>query len=314
MPAQACANGLLLPPIPPELTNLSDLERHVIALRIPFMSIFCMVWYGSQYKIRGGCTNVAASLDQIVSILPRMSSEIQFHPMKLKKRMIYKSNYMYNFIRKDVVIAAIKWLKENNKLYEEVEVNDEWADEWLNSEFSSFLNNDEIENDNENDPDAELEHGTLEQENNEEKNTSINANNLRDHRELMEDCTATENSLLLTGRPRANVLQLENLENEIYTCAPGENNTPRYMLLDDKFEVLAFPDMFPYGKGGYSTSGVWKTKLTLRRYFQQRLFNVDGRFANNIEYLFSAQYATEIKQIQADSNIALQLKQSMVQL
>ena len=205
--------------------------------------------------------------------------------------MIYKSNYIYKFICKDVVIAAIKWLRENNKLYEEVEVNYEWADEWLNSEFSSFLNNDEIENDNENDPDAELEHSTLEQENNEEENTSINANNIRDHRELMEDCTATENSLLLTGRPTANVLQLENLENEIYTCAPGENNTPHYMLLDDKFKVLAFPDMFLYGKGGYST--------------KQCLFNVDGCFANNIEYLFSAQYATEIKQIQADSNIAL---------
>ena len=38
---------------------------------------------------------------------------------------------MYNFIHKDVVIAAIKWLKENNKLYEEVEFNNEWADEWL---------------------------------------------------------------------------------------------------------------------------------------------------------------------------------------
>ena len=114
-----------------------------------------------------------------------------------------------------------------------------------------------------------------------------------------------ENSHLLTGRHTANVLQLENLENEIYTCAPSENNTPHYMLLDDKFEVLAFPDMFPHGTGGYSTSGICKTKLTLRKYFQQCLFNVDGRFANNIEYLFAAQYATEIKQIQADSNIAL---------
>ena len=310
MPPQACANGLLLPPIPPELRNLSDLERRVIALRIPFMSIFCMVRYGSQYKIRGGCTNVPASLDQIVTMLPRMSSEVQFHPMKLKRRMIYKSNYMYNFIHKDVVIAAIKWLKENNKLYEEVEFNSEWADEWLNSEFSSFLNNDEnqVENDNQNDSDVELENSTSDHENNEEENTHIMTNDTREHRELMEDCTATDNSHLLTGRPTANVLQLENLENEIYTCAPGENNTPRYMLLDDKFEVLAFPDMFPYGTGGYSTSGIRKTKLTLRRYFQQCLFNVDGRFANNIEYLFAAQYATEIKQIQADSNIALRLK------
>ena len=62
---------------------------------------------------------------------------------------------MYNFIRKDVVVAAIKWLKESNKLYEEVELNNEWADEWLNSEFSSFLNNDEnqVENENQNDSD-----------------------------------------------------------------------------------------------------------------------------------------------------------------
>ena len=84
MPAQACANGLLLSPIPPELMNLTDLERRIIALRIPFMVIFCMVWYGSQYKIHGGCTNVPSSLDQIVEMLPRMSSEVQFHPMKLK--------------------------------------------------------------------------------------------------------------------------------------------------------------------------------------------------------------------------------------
>ena len=120
------------------------------------------------------------------------------------------------------------------------------------------INNDEnqVENENQNDSDAELEHSTLDQENNEQENTPIITNDIREHRELMEDCSATENSHLLTGRPTANVLQLENLENEIYTCAPGENNTPRFLLLDDKFEVLAFPDMFPYGTGGYSTSGI----------------------------------------------------------
>ena len=113
MPAQACANGLLLSPMPPDLMNLTDLERRIIALRIPFTVIFCMVQYGSQYKICSGCTNVPSSLDQIVEMLPRMSSEVQlhiqvvkmnlfnevqFHPMKLKKKMSYKSSYMYNFI------------------------------------------------------------------------------------------------------------------------------------------------------------------------------------------------------------------------
>ena len=87
MPVQACANGLRLPPIPPALVNLSDLEHRIIALWIPCMVIFCMVHYGSQYKIPGRCTNVPASLDKIVNMLPRMSNEVQLHPMKLKQKM-----------------------------------------------------------------------------------------------------------------------------------------------------------------------------------------------------------------------------------
>ena len=67
------------------------------------------------------------------------------------------------------------------------------------------------------------------------------------------------------------------------------------MLMDDEFEVLAFPDMFPYGTRDYCTAGTWNTKLSLRKYFQQWLPNVDGCFANNIEYLFCAPYATDIK-------------------
>ena len=48
----------------------------------------------------------------------------------------------------------------------------------------------------------------------------------------------------VTGRPTANALQFENLENEIYTCAPGENNTPCYMLMDDKLKFWLFQTCF----------------------------------------------------------------------
>ena len=51
MPAQACANGLLLSPVPPELQNLTNLECRLIALHIPFMVIFCMLHYGNHYKV-----------------------------------------------------------------------------------------------------------------------------------------------------------------------------------------------------------------------------------------------------------------------
>ena len=316
MPAQACANGLELSPVPPELQNLSDLEWKLIALRIPFMVIFCMLRYGSQYKARGGCTNVPTTLKQIVNLLPRMSSEVQYHPMKLKKKMVYKSHFMYSFIRKDIVIAAIKWLKQNNKLYSEVEINDNWADEWLNSELSSFMNencqdsetHDEISNPGQKEHiEGELTNQVSVQCEGEASPEQCE-DSVIEECEFKEDCVAVEKALATTGNPTPNMLQLEQLDNEIYTCAPGENNVPQYILLDDHFEVLAYPDMFPYGRGGYNTSDKRTTKLSLRKYYQQRLLNVDGQFANNIEYLFCAQYATEIKQIRDSAQIAVWLK------
>ena len=99
------------------------------------------------------------------------------------------------------------------------------------------------------------------------------------------------------------VVQIENLENWVYQCAPGENNMPKYILLDEDFEVLAFPDFFPCGEGGYYSE--WSTKLPIWKYYQQHLLNVDICFAQNMEYLFCAQYISDIKQIQGDTYLAI---------
>ena len=48
-------------------------------------------------------------------------------------------------------------------------------------------------------------------------------------------------------------------------------------------------------------------KLGIRKYFQQRLLNVDGWFAQNMEYIFCAQYVLDIKQIHSDANMAIHL-------
>ena len=47
--------------------------------------------YGGHYKVNGPPVNVPATLDQIIEILPRMPSELQLHPMKLKSKLEYKS-------------------------------------------------------------------------------------------------------------------------------------------------------------------------------------------------------------------------------
>ena len=43
----------------------------------------------------------------------------------------------------------------------------------------------------------------------------------------------------------------------------------------------------------------------IRKYFQQHLLNVDIHFAQNMEYLFCAQYISDIEQIQGDTNRAI---------
>ena len=54
----------------------------------------------------------------------------------------------------------------------------------------------------------------------------------------------------------------------MYQYAPGENNIPKYILLDNDFAVLAFPDLLLYGGGGYHGTNR-KGKLLIRKYFQE---------------------------------------------
>ena len=64
------------------------------------------------------------------------------------------------------------------------------------------------------------------------------------HDELQEEQAAPDHKQELTGDALPSVVQIENLENRVYQCAPGENNIPKDILLDEDFEVLAFSDFF----------------------------------------------------------------------
>ena len=126
--------------------------------------------------------------------------------------------------------------------------------------------------------------------------------------ELAEEQIAINHRQELTGDPLPSVVQFENLENQMYQCASRENNIPKYILLDNDFEVLAFPDLFPYCSGGYHSANR-KLSCQKRKYFQQHLLNVDSRFAQYIEYLFCAQYIADIKQIESDTTLVIMLSQ-----
>ena len=100
-------------------------------------------------------------------------------------------------------------------------------------------------------------------------------------------------------------MQIEDLDEVAFSIAPGEDSVPKYILTDEDFERLAFPDLFPLGSGDFDINLVRESELNLRRYVNQRLLNKDARFSQNMEYIFAFQYATEIKQLKSDMQMAL---------
>ena len=71
-------------------------------------------------------------------------------------------------------------------------------------------------------------------------------------------------------------------------------------MTDPNFEAMVNPDKFCCGTSTFNTERL--RKLTYRKYFNQRLLDVDGRFAHDLDYLFVAQYIVEAKQVLDDGN------------
>ena len=80
------------------------------------------------------------------------------------------------------------------------------------------------------------------------------------------------------------------------SVAPGENEIPRNVLLDDNWDVRAFPALHNYN-GSNGKDQERDVKLTPQRYFIQRLLNKEKRFAETPTYMYSAVAYLEEKRI-----------------
>ena len=121
MPAQAKANNLGLEDIPPVLLELNSMETRLVSMRIAFMKMVALPC-GRQRAIHGPAVNVPTDLHPVCNLLPRLPSQAQVVPMKLKRKLCYKGHYMYDYVRPAKVLAALEWLKENNPLYRDVTI------------------------------------------------------------------------------------------------------------------------------------------------------------------------------------------------
>ena len=91
LPVQTKANGMDLDAQPPELSCFTALEQKLISLCVPFMKMVALPC-GKQRCIHGPAVNVPSKVDRVCTMLPRLPSECELVPLKLKRKLSYKAD------------------------------------------------------------------------------------------------------------------------------------------------------------------------------------------------------------------------------
>ena len=323
VPAQSKANRMALDEIPDELKHLNNLKLHIICKRILFMKLVKLP-RGKQKGIKGAAVNVPADLGPACNLLPRLPPDAHIVSLKLKRKLEYKQAYLHDTIRPEKVITALHYLKSNNPLYADIEINEDWIRGWQDADNDLYNGVFVSEDDNGISVDSDKQGCSTQKQmpdincgntqlnrineshcDNSDSDTDQAKENNSNEIEK-EDLIALEENCKLRDLPYDTCLQNELPEeaNQVFSIAPGEGNKLIPLLTDTLFEELANPDKFPYGSGGFADIER-DTKLTLRKYVNARLLDQDGHFARDIEYIFARQYAVEHKQVRDSISIAL---------
>nr|XP_034317094.1 uncharacterized protein LOC117686352 [Crassostrea gigas] len=260
IPAESAANKMALEDIPKEFEELNSLEKHLIAIHIPFMKIMALP-HGGQQNIHGPVVCVPSDLKKVTS-LPMKPEEDLLLRVKLKRKLNYKGYIEYQFVNPKHVFEALQYLKRNNQWYEDVAIDTSW-----NGTVESCLTT------------AETEEQLLNDE----------------HQQL-----ATDSCLQPVDIGQ---VVLDHYFDDIYDIAPGEGNNPIRMLQEPGNEAKTFPYLFPTGK--FSWNDKREIRITLSRYFNNRLMNTDDRFAKDSSYIFFCQFMSDLNQVIEKTQISI---------
>ena len=263
--------------VPEPISDLTPLEATFISRRIPFMKLLALP-RGKQKAVHGCVVNVPVEQAEIANVLPRLPSPDNMITVKLKRKLQYRGSYMEN-VRPKVVMDSLYVLK--NRLFSDVDIDESWNS---NSDRENSLLWKSLT--------SPPETSSAEEAHNEEGDS--------DEKEEWpnEDDEVEDERSKLSGLQFDTCLQPKDAStniNAVLSVAPGEGKRPQPMEMDDNSEELSFPHLFPTGKFGFSYNR--NVKLSMKKYFQCRILNCDGRFAKNIAYLFYAQCRCEAKEV-----------------
>ncbi|XP_059367548.1 uncharacterized protein LOC132105981 [Carassius carassius] len=142
-----------------------------------------------------------------------------------------------------------------------------------------------------------------------EEQSNANEPNENEHNESNDDTPAEEQSRGLALdtclQPPDLGQQLLTYDDGIFCIAPAERNSPVNTFKIPKLESMAFPVQFPDGTNTFDEPDRAKN-VSPSRYFNSRLFSIDNRCVKDTNYIFFAQFVTEMHM--ATSSMSIQLR------
>ena len=294
LPAASTAN-LEAFPQKPECLNLTPLEERLVSPRIPFMQIRELP-RGGQLSIHGGVVNVPADVSTSVNKLPRLLSESQTIPVKLKRKLSFKHHYSYESIRPNKVLEAAQYLTRNSMLFrdEGVNIDNEWVQnletEIVNTEWREFSSNNEGCNDGETQPSCNEEEEVAEEE-------------LPAYAAENDNWTEQENRPSGVSDTLLQEPDVTQTTDYIINVAPGEGNKPLGLFLDKNSEYLCFPTI--YCGTARPDNSFRQVPIHYSTICKCELRNKDRRVASSVPNIFFKLKKLQIKQIQDTAQISL---------
>ncbi|CAF4185611.1 unnamed protein product, partial [Rotaria sordida] len=322
MPSRAVVNKLKLCDVPRELKKLNNLEKHLIALRLPFMKIVNLTSGKLSSRLSQKGTKeplhcVPSDVQDTVTTLPRPVDKSMMVRLQLKRRLKYKAVWEEQLINPNDVRDALFVLTKMHPAYKNIKINEIDENYLTSDQEKNYDNNIELVVE-------PMDVDTISEENIIEETQVSNENRLKTL--ALGDIDNTINSDEEIDEDDKDIRTKYNIgtdsctqpcdfndflvfDKEPYVVAPAEKNKLSSLLTDKTIEALAFPHLFPDGQGSYDEER--ETNLQWKEYCKARLFSSDSRFAADSSYIFYLQYLGDLKQVYSGINIAFRKKLPM---
>ncbi|CAF1469468.1 unnamed protein product [Rotaria sp. Silwood1] len=149
MPSRAVVNKLKVCEVPSELKKLNNLEKHLIALRLPFMKIVNLTSGKlssrlSQKGTKGPLHCVPSDVEDTVTTLPPPVDKSMMVRLQLKRRLKYKAVWEEQLINPNDVRDALFVLTKMHPGYKSIKINDIHENYLTSDQEKNYDNNIEL--------------------------------------------------------------------------------------------------------------------------------------------------------------------------